>query len=81
MRGYKSQVTHTQKDIWIILERVSDVQEVSAKQVMKKRQWLRHQRCRNQPQKMLGAWQTMTVLLRLSKRFHPVAILTQTEGP
>lgn len=25
----------TQKDIWLILERVSDVQEVSAKQVMK----------------------------------------------
>lgn len=35
MHGYKSQVTHTQKDILLILQRVSGVPEVSAKQVMK----------------------------------------------
>lgn len=35
MHGDKSQFTHTQKDIWLILERVTDVQEVSAKRVMK----------------------------------------------
>lgn len=75
MHGYKSQVTHTQKEAWFILERVSDVQEVSAKQVMKHFQ---------QAQKnvvSMADHDSCAVLLGLSKRFHPVAILTQTKGP
>lgn len=53
MHGYKSQVTHTQRGVWYILERVSDAQEVSAKQAMKHFQ---------QAEKILRAWQTMSAV-------------------